>query len=589
MAASSDSAAKAAAPGSRRVVVDPITRIEGHLRIEAETDTDNTITRASSSGTMVRGIEIILKGRDPRDAWAFTQRFCGVCTVSNSVAAVRAVEYALGITIPPNAEIIRNLMMATQFVHDHVVHFYHLHALDWVDILSALQADPAKAAKLQQSLSAWPNNSTEHFAGVLKKLKGFAAAGQLGIFANGYWGHPEYRLPPEVNLLAVAHYMEALSWQREVIKVHTIFGGRNPHPNFVVGGVPCAFSEAGSTTGVSADNLRLVAELIAKMQKFVNEVYLPDTLAIASFYKDWATRGEGVGNFLSYGEFPLGPDWGDPKQRLFQAGVILNRDLSKILPVDPEAPGEIQEYVAHSWYDYSKGRQAPLHPYDGETVLRYTGPEPPYEFLDVERSYSWLKSPRWRGQPMEVGPLSRVLIAYAGGDKTVRGLVDHALKHLDLPVTALFSTLGRVAARTLETKLIADAMTTMYGSLMSNIGRGDLDTFSGAMFDPKNWPAKARGVGMMEAPRGALAHWVTIEDGKIANYQAVVPTTWNAGPRDAQGRQGPYEAALKGHRLHDPLQPLEILRTIHSFDPCLACAVHIVDPNGVELVQVKVQ
>lgn len=582
-------AVTAQASATRRVVVDPVTRIEGHLRIEAETDATNTITRASSSGTMVRGIEIILKDRDPRDAWAFTQRFCGVCTVSNSIASVRAVEYALGITIPPNAEIIRNLMMATQFVHDHVVHFYHLHALDWVDIMSALRADPAKAATLQQSLSPWPNNSAEYFGSVLTKLKSFAAGGQLGIFANGYWGHPEYKLPPEVNLLAVSHYLEALSWQREIIKVHTIFGGKNPHPNFVVGGAPCAFSEAGGATGISAENLRLVAELISKMQKFVNEVYLPDTLAIASFYKDWSTRGEGVGNFISYGEFPLGPDWSDPKQRLFPSGVILNRDLSKILPLDPEDPQEIQEFITHSWYDYSKDRNTPLHPYDGETTLRYTGPQPPYEYLDVDRSYSWIKSPRWRGLPMEAGPLSRVLIAYAAGDKTVRGLVDHALKQLELPVAALFSTLGRVAARTLETKLIADAMTTMYGALMSNIQRGDLDTFDGVMFDPKTWPKKARGVGLMEAPRGALAHWVTIEDSKIANYQAVIPTTWNAGPRDAAGREGPYEAALKGHRLHDPTQPLEILRTIHSFDPCLACAVHIVDPNGTELVQVKIQ
>lgn len=573
----------------RRVVVDPVTRIEGHLRIEAEMDAASTIKRASSSGTMVRGIEIILKGRDPRDAWAFTQRFCGVCTVSNSVAAVRAVEYALGITIPPNAEIVRNLMIATQYVHDHVIHFYHLHALDWVDILSALKADPAQTAKLQQSLSAWPNNSTEYFAGVLKKLKSFAAGGQLGIFANGYWGHPEYKLPPEVNLLAVAHYLEALSWQREVIKVHAVFGGRNPHPNFVVGGVPCTFGESGAPTGVTADNLRLVAELIAKMQAFVNEVYLPDTLAIASFYKDWANRGEGVGNFLACGEFPLGPDFGDPKQRLFPSGVIVNRDLSKVLPLDPEDPREIQEYITHSWYDYSKGRKTSLHPYDGETTLRYTGPQPPYEYLDVDRSYSWLKSPRWKGKPMEVGPLARVLVSYASGDKTVRGLVDHALKQLDLPVTALFSTLGRIAARTLETKVIADAMTGMYGALVGNIARGDLDTFNDAMFDPKNWPAKARGVGLMEAPRGALAHYVTIEDGKIGNYQAVVPTTWNAGPRDAAGAEGPYEAALRGHRLLNPEQPLEILRTIHSFDPCLACAVHIVDPNGTELLCVKVQ
>jgi hydrogenase large subunit len=586
----STSEPRAATTGSqpRRVVVDPVTRIEGHLRIEAETDAQGVITRASSSGTMVRGIEIILKGRDPRDAWAFTQRFCGVCTVVHSIASVRAVEYALGYVIPQNAQHIRNLMIAAQYVHDHVMHFYHLHALDWVDVVSALKADPAATAKLQTSLSPWPNNSPDYFGSVQRKLKGFVEGGQLGIFANGYWGHPEYKLPPEVNLLAVAHYLEALAWQRDVVKIHAIFGGKNPHPNFVVGGVPCAISETATATAVNAENLRLVGEVIKKMRTFVDQVYLPDTLAIAGFYKDWATRGEGVGNFLSYGEFPQGIGAAERTTLLFPAGVITNRDLSSVQPVDFEDPTEIQEFVAHSWYQYSTGKQAGLHPYDGETSLDYTGPAPPYEQLDVDKSYSWIKSPRWKGLPVEVGPLARVLVLYASGDLRARGLVDHALGRLGLPIPALFSTLGRIAARTLETKLIADSMAGMHDALMANIASGDLRTFDDVLFDPATWPKKSRGVGMMEAPRGALAHWLTIEDGRIGNYQAVVPSTWNAGPRDAAGREGPYEAALRGHKLKDPTRPLEILRTIHSFDPCLACAVHVIDPDGDELVRVKV-
>ena len=419
-------------------------------------------------------------------------------------------------------------------------------------------------------------------------MKGFVEGGQLGIFANGYWGHPEYKLPPEVNLLAVAHYLEALAWQRDVVKIHAIFGGKNPHPNFVVGGVPCAISETSHATAVNAENLRLVGKVISKMREFVDQVYLPDTLAIAGFYKDWTTRGEGVGNFLSYGEFPTGVGAAERATLQFPAGVIINRDLSKIQPVDFEDPTEIQEFVAHSWYSYSAGKQVGLHPYDGETKLDYTGPKPPYEQLDIDQSYSWIKSPRWKGLTVEVGPLARVLILYASGEVRTRGLVDHSLGRLGLPISAMFSTLGRVAARTIETKLIADMMPGMYDALMANITRGDLRTFDDVLFDPTTWPKKTRGVGMMEAPRGALAHWLTIEEGRIGNYQAVVPSTWNAGPRDAAGREGPYEAALRGHKLQDASRPLEILRTIHSFDPCLACAVHVVDPNGEELVRVKV-
>ena len=575
---------------SERIVVDPITRIEGHLRIEAQTE-GGVIQEAYSSGTMVRGIEIILRGRDPRDAWAFAQRICGVCTLVHGIASVRAVENALDYPVPPNAQLIRNLMIAAQYVHDHVMHFYHLHALDWVDVVSALSADPKATSALAQSISGYSKSSPGYFADTQTRLKAFVESGQLGIFANGYWGHPAYKLPPEANLMAVAHYLEALAWQRDVVKLHAIFGGKNPHPNFVVGGVPCAISlESGQQGGTALDvvGLQIVQAVIKQMQEFVDRVYIPDTLAIASFYKDWARQGEGVGNFLTYGDFPeKGMD--DPASYLIQPGVILNRDLANIQELDPHAEDQIQEFIAHSWYDYGGGKEQGLHPYQGETKLHYTGPEPPYEMLDVAQSYSWLKSPRWRGHAVEVVPLARVLMLYARGHEQTKELVTMALTKLDLPVEGLFSTLGRTAARTLETKVILDAMQTWYDNLIANIRANDLRTFNDALWDPSTWPQKAQGVGFMEAPRGGLAHWIVIEDGKIANYQAVVPSTWNAGPRDVSGTSGPYEAALKGHALHDAKQPIEILRTIHSFDPCIACAVHVTDPEGEELVQVKVR
>ncbi len=585
-----------------RVVVDPITRIEGHLRIEAETDGQGRITRASSAGTMVRGLEIILRDRDPRDAWAFAQRICGVCTLVHGIASVRAVESALKITVPKNAELIRNLMIGAQYIHDHVMHFYHLHALDWVDVVSALKADPKTTSALAQSLSGYAKSSPGYFSDVQKKLKGFVEAGQLGIFANGYWGHPAYKLPPEANLMAVAHYLDALAWQRDVVKLHAIFGGKNPHPMFLVGGVPCAISidpshvghgkgphyrGGDSGTAVNVTGLQTVQNAIQQMRAFVDEVYVPDTLAIAGFYKDWFAQGEGVGNFLTFGDFPS-KGMEDPSSFLIPRGVILDRDLSKVHPIDLNAENEIQEFVSHAWYQYSVGKAKGLHPYKGETALDYTGPTPPYQYLDLDKDYSWLKSPRWKGKPVEVGPLARVLMLYATGHAQARELVGMALKKLNAPVQALYSTLGRTAARTLETKLIADAMQGWYDALIANIKAGDLKTFEEAKWEPSTWPARAQGVGLMEAPRGGLSHWIVIENQKIANYQAIVPSTWNAGPRDAEGRQGPYEAALKGHRLHDAKQPIEILRTIHSFDPCIACAVHVTDPDGEELVQVKV-
>ncbi len=578
---------------AQTIVVDPVTRIEGHLRIEAQFD-GSKITQAMSSGTMVRGIEIILRDRDPRDAWAFAQRICGVCTLVHGIASVRAVENALDYPIPENAQLIRNLMMVTQFAHDHVVHFYHLQALDWVDVVAALKADPKATSALAQSTSSYARSSPGYFAEVQLRIKTLVESGQLGIFANGYWGHPGYRLPPEANLMAMAHYLDALAWQRQIVQLQTIFGGKNPHPNVLVGGVPAAISVhtgAGTaTTAVNEVGLQKVTEIIALMRQFVTEVYVPDLLAIGGFYKDWFAKGygEGTGNFMTYGDFPNAATL-DPKTFLVPRGAILNRDLSTIHEVDLTASGDIQEFVAHSWYDYAAGKTTGLHPYAGETQLKYSGPTPPYANLDAAASYSWIKSPRWKGHAMEMGPLARVLMMYASGHAPTVALTNDSLGRLGLPFEALYSVMGRNLARALECQILTDALPGWQAQLQANITAGDVRTFNEKQWERSTWPSHAQGVGCLEAPRGSLAHWIVIDDGLISNYQAVVPTTWNAGPRDAAGVAGPYEAALEGIHLADPKQPLEILRTVHSFDPCLACAVHLIDPNGEELLQVRVQ
>jgi hydrogenase large subunit len=568
-----------------RVVVDPITRIEGHLRIEAEV-AGGKITNAYSSCTMWRGVEQILIGRDPRAAWAFAQRICGVCTTVHAYASIRAVEDALDIEIPSLAQAFRNLMIATQNVHDHTMHFYHLHALDWVNVPSALSADPKKTSELAQSISSWRNVSQGYFGDLQKKLKTFVSGGQLGPFANAYWDHPAYKLPAEVNLLGVAHYLEALDWQRHVIRILTFLGGKDPHPNFLVGGVPFSVN-LSSPTVVNATMLSEIKAHIDEIQEFVQKVYIPDLLAVAGFYKEWFGIGGGVGNFMSYGEFPDGKTK-DASRFFLPRGAIVGRNLAEVLPVDPEDPEQVQESIGHSWYAYGKGEQAMLHPYDGETNARYTGPKPPYEQLEVEQKYSWLKSPRWRGRPMEVGPLSRMLIAYASGHDGVKEKVNTVLRHFDAPPAVLFSTLGRTAARGIEAWLLSEYLTTLYQRVVDLIRLGDTTTFNGTRWDPSTWPKSCRGSGQMEAPRGSLGHWVGIENGRIAHYQIVVPSTWNAGPRDATGQPGPYEAALAGTPVHDAEEPVEILRTIHSFDPCLACACHVYDASGREVTTVKV-
>jgi [NiFe] hydrogenase large subunit/hydrogenase large subunit len=563
------------------VVVDPVTRIEGHLRIEAEVD-GGFVKDAWSSSTMFRGIELILKGRDPRDAWVFTQRICGVCTTVHAIASIRAVENAVGAVPPPNARILRNLIIGSQCVQDHVIHFYHLHALDWVDIVSALSADPAKTSALAESISDWPLSSPKYFASIRDRIKGFVERGQLGPFANAYWGHPAYVLPPEANLMAVAHYLEALEWQRDVIKIHAILGGKNPHlQSFLVGGMATPI-DPDRAASLNAGTIAQLKGLAAKARDFVTKVYIPDLLAIASFYKSWAGYGGGVGNYLVYGEYP---EDDAAKPTLFlPPGVIRKRDLSKVEAFDP---GKITEQVKHSWYEYAGGDDQALHPSKGETRPKYTGPNPPYERLDTAAKYSWLKSPRYDGEPMEVGPLARMLVAYGSGHARVKELVGAVLKNLGVGPEALFSTLGRVAARGIETQVLAEKLGEWIDQLAANMARRELRIHDNSKWEPSSWPKDCTGAGFHEAPRGALGHWVHIKDGVIANYQCVVPSTWNAGPRDAKGLRGPYEEALLGTPVADPAKPIEILRTVHSFDPCMACGVHVVDASRRKLADVR--
>ena len=580
-----------------RIVVDPVTRIEGHMRCEVNLDENNVIRNAVSTGTMWRGLEVILRGRDPRDAWAFTERICGVCTGTHALTSVRAVEDALGIEIPENANSIRNIMQLTLQAHDHLVHFYHLHALDWVDVVSALKADPKATSQLAQSISSWPLSSPGYFRDVQNRLKRFVESGQLGPFMNGYWGNPAYKLPPEANLMAVTHYLEALDFQKEIVKIHTVYGGKNPHPNWLVGGVPCAINvnDTGAVGAINMERLNLISSIIDRTIDFIDKVYIPDLIAIASFYKDW-TYGGGLASqsIMSYGDIPDRANDNSPNNQLLPRGAIINGKLEEIYDVDLRDPEQVQEFVSHSWFSYpdeSKG----LHPWDGITEPDYTlgpntkGTRTNIQVIDEGAKYSWIKAPRWRGHAMEVGPLARYVLGYAQGNPEFKDPVDKLLTDLQIPLPALFSTLGRTAARGLEASWAAHKMRYFQDKLMANLKAGDSATANIEKWDPKTWPKEARGVGTSEAPRGALGHWIVIKDGRIDNYQAVVPTTWNGSPRDPAGNIGAFEASLLNTPVAVADQPLEILRTLHSFDPCLACSTHVMGPDGQEMTRVKVR
>ena len=561
-----------------RITVDPVTRIEGHLRIDVEVE-DGKVNNAWSSGQMWRGIEKILVGRDPRDAWVFTQRICGVCTTVHALASVRAVENALNLEVPVNAQFVRNLIVAAQAVHDHIVHFYHLSALDWVDVVSALDADPKATAKLAESLSSWSGNGPHEMKAVQEKLKAFVSSGQLGPFANGYWGHPAMKLPPEVNLLAVAHYLQALEVQRYANKIVTILGGKTPHiQNMAVGGVSNSINLDSQST-LNMERLMAIKGWIDKLSDFVHNVYLVDVPAVGAFYLDWAGYGQGVTDYLSVPDMPI-----DTKGTRFAlpGGYIKGGDLSTFKPIssyqDALFRDGVKESSKHAWYE----GDAALHPWDGETEPQYT------DFQD-EGQYSWIKSPTFYGKPAQVGPLANVLCMAAAGHKSTSRHLQTAMGTLntvagkEIPLAALHSTIGRHAARAVRTAVMLDNMNEQWNMLVENIGKGDTDTFNQPVF-PKG---EIKGFGFHEAPRGVLSHWVVINDGKIKNYQCVVPSTWNAGPRNENDEMGPYEASLMGNPVADPEQPLEVLRTVHSFDPCIACAIHLVDTEQQEIIKVK--
>lgn len=561
-----------------RITIDPVTRIEGHLRIDCEIN-DGKVTKAWSSGQMWRGIEQILKDRDPREAWLYTQRICGVCTTVHAIASVRSVENALNMEIPLNAQYIRNLMIAAHAVQDHIVHFYHLSALDWVDVTSALKADPKKTAALAQSMSSWHLNSPQVFKEVQDKLKSVVGSSQMGIFANGYWGHPAMKLSPEVNLLASAHYLQALEVQRKANMIVSILGGKTPHiQNLAVGGVANPINTDSPST-LTMERLFYVKTLIDELGDFVNNVYFQDVCAIGAFYKDWTAYGAGVTNYLCMPEFPM-----DAKGTAFlhPGGYIPDGDISRFQPIkgwqDETIRKGVQESIKHSWYAGNSTR----HPWEGETEPHYT------DFQD-EGKYSWVKAPTFYQKPAQVGPLANVLCMYAAGHAPTIKYTDKALAMVGslagekVPISALHSTIGRHAARAVRTAVMYETLQTQWQALIDNIGKGDSKTFNRPEF-PKG---EVKGVGFHEAPRGILSHWIVIKGEKIKNYQAVVPSTWNSGPRNGQDAPGPYEASLVGTPIADPVKPLEVLRTVHSFDPCLACAIHVVDKEKREIVKVR--
>lgn len=561
-----------------RITLDPITRIEGHLRIDCDIEGGH-VKKAWSSGQMWRGIEKILEGRDPREAWMFTQRICGVCTTVHAITSVRAVENALKLPVPMNAQLIRNMIITAHSVHDHIVHFYHLCALDWVDITSAIQADPVKTLKLAETVSDWNGNSLNYFKEVKAKLKSVVDSGQLGIFANGYWGHPAMKLPPELNLLAAAHYLKALEYQRKANEIVSILGSKTPHiQNLAVGGVSNPINPNSQAT-LTIERLLKIKTQLDEIGDFVKKVYFVDACAVAAHYADWTKYGKGVTTYLSVPELPL-----DEMGTQFSLpGGYLSSDgkFTQIRSFDDEFFSKnVQEASKHSWYS-DDGK--PLHPYEGKTNPKYTD-------FQADGKYSWVKAPTFEGKPAQVGPLANVLAMFHAGHEPTKKYTTAALKTISslagasVGVDALHSTIGRIGARAIRCQVYYDELVKSWDMLIANIGKGDVATYN-----KPNFPSgMIKGVGFHEAPRGVLSHWTVIDGGKIKNYQCVVPSTWNAAPRNDSSEPGPYEASLVGNPIADQEKPLEVLRTIHSFDPCLACAIHLTDTKNRKSTSVQV-
>jgi hydrogenase large subunit len=550
---------------SKRISLDPITRIEGHLRVDVEV-TNGVANDAWVSAQMWRGIETILRGREPQDAWALTQRICGVCTTVHAIASIRAVEQAVGAHVPINAQYLRNIMIAQHAVQDHIVHFYQLSALDWVDAGAALKADPSLAARFAQNLSDWPVNGEKEFASVKERLKNLLEGGRGGLFASGYGGHPAMKLPPEVNLVMMSHYLQALDYQRKAAQAVALIGGKTPHiQNLCLGGVATAINMENMAT-LNVERLAYLRALMEDSRRFVRQVYYPDVLALASAYREWFRFGAGVNNYLSVAEFPE-----DAAGKVFamNGGWILDGNLAGFHvakdQLNENLMNTITEHVSHSWYE---GKES-THPWKGETNPQYTN-------FNETGKYSWCKAPRFNGKPFQVGPLAQILTCYASGDQRVRTLVDAANSRLGIGLNDYHSVMGRILARAQRTCVMADLSLEYLDKLIGNISKGDT-----AYVNHTEIPSgEIRGVGFHEAPRGILSHWVVIKDRKIDRYQVIVPSTWNASPRDASGVRGPYESSLIGTPVAQEDKPLELLRTVHSFDPCISCAVHLFNPGG---------
>jgi hydrogenase large subunit len=618
----------------KRVVVDPITRIEGHLRVEIKVDeASGKVEDALSSGTAWRGLELVMHDRDPRDGWAYIQRICGVCTTAHALASLRSVEDALGITIPKNANYIRNIMASAQTVHDHMVHFYHLHALDWVSPVEALAADPEATASMQNAIlkgyqlpfegpagidtqafpKSFPAATGQYFKAIQDKVKKIVESGQLGIFAAQWWDHPDYKLlPPEVHLIGIAHYLEMLDKQREIVIPHVVFGGKNPHPHYVVGGMPCSISMDDMNAPINTERLNIVDRAINLTIDLVKYYYVPDILAIGHLYTQKGyVDGGGLAKerVLGFGDYPesafSGTTNGEFHKNLLIRSNGVVEDFGKGLATakftdftaeELSDPTVLAEGVEHAWYEYPEGDSKPLHPWDGVTKAKYTGPKEgtktEWKTLDEEGKYSWLKTPLWRGKMAEVGPLARYIIIYTKikkgvitdptwAEKFMVDQIEAVSKVLNLaPEVWLPTTVGRTAARGLDAQLSSYISRYYYNKLVENIKTGDTKVADSTKWDPSTWPKEAKGVGLYEAPRGALSHWVHIKNGKIFNYQAIVPTTWNACPRDDKAGHGAYERAMMDTKVKVADKPLEILKAVRSFDPCMACSTHMYNAEG---------
>ena len=564
----------------KRISIDPITRIEGHLRIDCEIE-NGVVTNAWSSGTMWRGMENIVKGSDPRDAWMIMQRICGVCTTVHAIMSVRAVEDALGAKVPVNAQYIRNMILSAHSMHDHIVHFYQLSAMDWVDITAALNADPDKAAEMLKGVSTWGLNSANEFRNVQNKIKSLVESGQLGIFANGYFGHPAMKLPPEVNLIAVAHYLQALECQRDCNRIVALLGGKTPHiQNLAIGGVANPINLDAQSV-LNLERLMFVKSCIDRLNDFVTQVYRVDAAIIAAYYPEWLNLGKTSGNYLSVPEYPID---GDNSKFVLTGGYIENFDISTFRPItqqkDEFVVKGIKESGKHAWYEDDE----PLEPWAGLTRPKYTG-------WQDEGKYSWVKAPSFYGKVVEVGPLAYLMCNLANENKDtlhhfnhIKGLYEK-LSGNTLSVDHLHSTLGRIIARTVHCCVLNNILEQQWKLLVDNIGTGDTVAYLKTEIPQTG---EFKGVGFGEVPRGMLSHWVVVKNGNIENYQAVVPSTWNAGPRNQNDEMGPYELSIIGTPVADPTKPLEVVRTIHSFDPCMSCAVHVVNTENGEVTQVKV-